>query len=961
MAVVRKTFKVKFFGLSEIEVKGGRLVAVPKVQNGVELNRKQVSENRLFRAFDPENFLVLKFDYKQMDDQARTKLLLALTHGIECEGKVYRRLMRSASQMRTGKAVFTCLPVEEVIERVTYGAKFGDMVNMSKREARIGLALSSTIEVDVPFSYRVIPDFKRTITVLASVYNEKKKCMEEVVKEITITPTDGQGYIRYPLAKKIAKALGLSYVPSAFQVRYAGAKGLLIVWKWPRDMYEEDILFTESMWKYDFDPNYPVKPKLEIAAWTKPAKSEYVRMTYQFLQALNIDAKTLIGLADESLARVQETILTVPEHAMKFLGMVDFGEEEEYVNTLATRLQCTLAADPEMIRDPYVQAKLRAMLKKFVLDMRKGRVPVKGGYHYIVCDPSVHFGREEGILGPEEYYLNGQEGTVAAFRSPLIHPSEVVRANLVNKEDLVMTEPDGFVYLKDLFVVNSYDDTLPRMGGADVDGDRALVTGDERIVNAVAGGLLIYDEGREGKKVPNTREELVKFDLQTFTPSRIGLITNWATAWLDIARHNGQEVSERVAVLRVLQGQEIDAAKTGYVPEIPERLQATWYPHWLRDRKDVQGKEYNPRTKQGVYRSRSPMGQLYDYILKFWEAFKQNLPDTKENNMIKVVSRVPNLEEYTQVLDYVKELERQYRFENQLLAEWEKRGTLQPDEIAKQRAMLFERYTEVLASLDADPRSVAAAAYYAAYTNGGHSRSFPWLCAFEGLLMLLEEGASQFRLVPVRKAPEGAEIVEIDGRQYAKVPVKQKVSQEVVKPEIKKVMVTLKGFRYQGLTAYEAAQAIKNARRLIVVQEGKYLYVVADGKKVGVIGAEDALTGVMLKNKELRFVHHGALAYTEKRTGKVRDASAVPMTFEVIGDLESTVSDEVQNHLKVFGLALEAAKVVGANRVELVLNYQDKQYKIQAELVESIVNFSAKIKTPEVRQALAEEVKRLLA
>lgn len=883
-------------------------------------NMKLVSENRVFRMFggsNPdvwENFAIISVG----DDVDPIVLDFILLDGFIYEGKRYKRVLRSAAQMRTAKAVFTCLDVEEVRNSTAYGATFGDKTNIAKMEARYGLALSSTQEIAekrdadgnileyLKFSYSVMSDFERTVKLAGRMLNEEG-VMQDFEKEVTLNTTDGAGFIDYPTAKKIAKDLGLSHVPTAFQVRHAGDKGLLIVWKWDKKKYPGNIIFLDSMHKYEPDTaNYT--PVLEIAGYMQPARSPYAMMNYQFVQALNITADDLILMAKESLDRIEGGVLEHPSIAMKFLGMIDT-TEGEYSDKIVSRLQKTIDAKPEMLNDPYVQRSMKQLLKKFITDMRQGRVPVLGAWRYVAPDPTVVFGNEAGVLAPGEYFYNNQASTVAAFRSPLIHYSEAIRLNTVEKPELCLTEKDGFEYLKDLLVCNTYDDHAPRAGGMDYDGDRMLITADERIVNSVAGGALVFDEGREGIKQANTLKNRIMYDKATFGASRIGMITDWATAWTDAARHLGEmeKFGQNIEILRVKQGQEIDSAKTGFVPEIPNHLILKRTPHWMEKKENFEGKVRNADAK--TYQSTSPIGQLYDFIVAYWPEFLKSNPNKEEKRSLEFISKIDKAEAHA-IYPYMEMLEEMYRRELGELRQLEQNGVYDETQAREKREEIFDRYSELVANVDADPATVAGVAYNIAYNEngrGGRAISFPWIASFNGMLIAMANIADErFKLVHVRGngltagkmsfankvcKKNGAqanvangtyEVIDVDGKLYAKVKRTAKpVLEEAVKQVRETVAFTIKGFKYAGFTATTAFKAIADNGNVVrLAQEGKYISVLAGETKIGVVGQEDDFTVAHLLNKEVVLERHADLTFIGEG-GKVVNVNAVAVRAEV--------------------------------------------------------------------------------
>jgi len=134
--------------------------------------------------------------------------------------------------------------------------------------------------------------------------------------------TDGCGFITPTKARELAGRLGLSYLPSAFQVRYGQVKGILLVFDYPKytsGIVNEDILFTESMHKSDFDIS---RAQFLVANVSKLPRS-YTEFNYQMFTTLNS------GLTFDDIAPYAEDIkvhmekaLTSPEAALKFLGIL---------------------------------------------------------------------------------------------------------------------------------------------------------------------------------------------------------------------------------------------------------------------------------------------------------------------------------------------------------------------------------------------------------------------------------------------------------------------------------------------------------------------------------------------------------------------------------------------------------------------------------------------------------------
>jgi hypothetical protein len=116
-----------------------------------------ISESRVFRMFGSENFFI--FSCNRKSNRAKVQQILA--EGVMMDGKRWFPIINSASELRSQKGLFTCLPRAQVLTQVTFGANFADhnnMVTMSKKVAYTGLASSTTKEVNIKFDYLIVDD-----------------------------------------------------------------------------------------------------------------------------------------------------------------------------------------------------------------------------------------------------------------------------------------------------------------------------------------------------------------------------------------------------------------------------------------------------------------------------------------------------------------------------------------------------------------------------------------------------------------------------------------------------------------------------------------------------------------------------------------------------------------------------------------------------------------------------------
>jgi len=895
---------------------------------------------------------------------------------------------QSASQARSGKFYFTSLDRDAVRAELAYDHDFGKKISMAKVEARLGMGTSSSLLIGGGYSFGVIDDREDVRNREVVEFDGQK--LFRIKKDIVLTPTDGQGTIEIYPAATVAHKLGLiserelayfrkNYkeaglklndlrdhadtkltgifrkIPSAFQIRHAGDKGLLVMFEHSKYGYDQDILTCKSMHKYGAArPESDVM--LEICGYSKPT-SGTVNMNYQFLQALDITKEDITALAGEALTYVTENVMTDATFAMKFLGMVQgIGAEEGEMDdkTLVNKITKILAADPNMIDDKKVQSGLKNLLNKFINEMAIGRIPVEGDYVYIATDPRFLFEDAiDRILQAGQNWYNGRLGLFAGFRAPLNSPSEIAR--------LLMVEVDDFWYLRDVIILNPFDDTLPRMGGADTDGDKILLTMAAIIMKSLpALQPMLHDAGKDGKSVANNWDNRVQHFYNTSKASRVGQITLLCTTYLDLARHEGQpdKYYTQVSASRFWQGWEIDSAKTGFHFELPESVLLKVAPHWMvgviaykamRNDRDFDLMEVDAlkefyaekKPKNQMYHSNSPMGALYDFVLNWKKAF--SVTEQSSDKTFKFARNV-DVDLVRQIAPIVKTYEEYYRREvaqavgftnNEEFTNGQANSRVEIDE-AEMRARLdaiYSKYAALLASLSDDEATIAYCAYNAAYNRAGNvsrSCSFPWNVAFNGMLQLLHMNGNATRLarlpefdeaitsvvvnnvgmlfingeaVRMTDFPQGVyEVTALEGSSYIAVPRKKVIQEEVVTPEVfmnkEMFQFSVTGYRHLGLNGLEVLDAIKanNGEVSLVVIEDRTMVMTGE-RVVGYFNKTSNDLLYLLANTKVTLHDHSDVLYmpknkTDKTVMHADGCHAIANSFTMTAVLNGRLTEE---------------------------------------------------------------------
>lgn len=854
---------------------------------------------------------------------------------------------------------------------------------VAKVEPYIGLALSSSLSAGTGYTDVNINDYesKMDISGALAVMEDPETGQNVIVrydefkgaKEEDFTPTDGQlmtspyamakvsrrvGIISYTEWKLIRTAFkqGMKFkeqltdetlgkiwakIPRGIQIRYGLKKGFAVVID--HDYVDKkgrqfDLVFPSGACKGEvkrFERRYENGQlqvidhgmgvgdndvHLCITNVSSLKEKKWGMLNYQFIQALDLDfTNDLQVLASKAIQHILQALKS-PEHAMAFIGMIDNGDEEEYEErNLTQKIREILQANPRIFHTKWVQNQIKKLMTKAIDDMKRGRIPVEDAHFaFIVTDPYVLLKDGKPLLKKGEYYFNGETGKRAIFRSPLIHKSEAVLINLVNRPEL----EEAYGHLKNILILNTFDDTLPRMGGADTDGDKVFITSEPIIVNALEQGLpLIYGDATNQPEMEPFKwenggwEHIFEYDRRTLSPSQIGIITNYCTSITDKARdiRTKPEMTETywqlVTIGRVLQGRIIDDAKRGTTTRIDDRLRVQWYPQWLE-------------TGMHRYESYSPMGRLYRWITtKVMPAFQEKYGETKDYR-VNILTNYKNYNpaELQRILPIVAKLEESYR---QDVAEFfEKNGEApkredfetvedfkeEMERRSREFEAIIDRHRRLLATIDAATTTIGMAAIHVAEnmqrSGANKVASYPYVVATDYVVALLSELPDNFKLVRVYDVDpmtwassavvESGELRNAQGQimgyvknkelngtfetftfndsYFIKVPI-QVATKEIEHIENKMVQFEMKAFkRFTGMTAEQIIPVLNQqtiSLQKIVNDKGQWLGVMFQGRQIGAVGKETLLDANFAQGKTLKVISLQSIRGIVKVTAEV--------------------------------------------------------------------------------------------
>lgn len=444
---------------------------------------------------------------------------------------------------------------------------------------------------------------------------------EYLEKDIGIEHTDGAGMF-LP-----------GELPSSCQIRSGFFKGAMFpfdfrkfatdiahntvisdAWGKPVDVEEEDIryIFTTSqlkMWK--MYPSWDAYKKsfldngikISINSYANPAK-DTVYFAYQYLQTLpfGCDIKKLCTSAKNDIIKLHEDF----EYVKEVMGYTDNTEtdideisdieetednenvendvtdtEKSQTDAKQKRRSCnSLIAEalnvyPQLVYDPYIEAKIRKLVISKRKSYRSGKIPLSGYYSYVAPDMYAFceylFMGEKNPIGlvPKNqvynrYYDNkGNVEHIICLRSPHLSRYEY------GKRDLVKTEEcrEWFKYMESDTIVSCHD-LLSKTLQMDWDGDEILISDDEELYRLTKElpDVPLYYEMQTAEPQQITKEAIYDTLKKGFENNVIGDSSNAITKLWNTplaAKDNPIPYDDAINVFCAYSNYAIDYPKTG--------------------------------------------------------------------------------------------------------------------------------------------------------------------------------------------------------------------------------------------------------------------------------------------------------------------------------------------------------------------------------------------------------------
>ena len=476
-----------------------------------------------------------------------------------------------------------------------------------------------------------------------------------------VVMNDGCARMSQTLAKKIAENLELKYVPSVYQGRIAGAKGLWMVEKGD-EAYCGECHRTgdDRLWIEVSDSQLKIKPHprdastaeeeqrtFEVLAFSSPARAAYLNVQLMtilhdrwvpkeaFERLLRVDTETyhqsLCDAMDDPLALrlwlQSNQHSTRPPEGIKTTGARPDDPAEQIVLLLESGFEpqsCPSIVD-------HLRVYLREYMKRYV-ERLQIKVPLST-FIYCIADPYGVLTLDEVHLGFSEVWRDSETGfadnilherEVLVGRLPALLPSDIQRRKAVWRPELR--------HFKDVIVFPTQGDVplAHLLSGGDYDGDIPWVCWDENLVQPFKNvspaqhppsesdcGLIsksrkmrdIFQE--PVSRSPATTDFLTFCFAFNLRSSLLGVCT---VEHEKVTYHERTLSSEGAVKLAALAGYLVDSSKQGYFLSVS---------NWYALRRSISGPKALPVP---AYKSDAPprqgvSGHVVDYI-KFGVAQK---------------------------------------------------------------------------------------------------------------------------------------------------------------------------------------------------------------------------------------------------------------------------------------------------------------------------------------------------
>ena len=567
--------------------------------------------------FEPD-YMCLIIDKKQ--DYYRA------CRGFSINGIKYKRLLGTNGGIKNSTIVFVSERLEpELKRRVENNRNPTKELVTAKLEAYKALTCSASVSVSFPNGILIVDDCE-TEHVSDIVYLSDEAVGEpamELRKKqlLKVDASDGFGLMLPSLAERWSKELGLNYVMSGCNSRFAWEKGMVYTfdfidfaeqvantyivtdaWGDEVDIRNVELILTTSMVKlwdsYDSCEDYISKSISNKYTFgvpkTCPESLESERsLNYQFIQSFSLSDTDIDELIAPTITEIHDVL--GGDWRKSVLFMKGSYLSENNIDSIENDYIKALMINPQLINDPFVRQNIYQSIKYRIKDAKVGVIKVHGNYSIVSGDPyslcqSIFNLKVTGLLKSGEiynqYWADANANELICFRAPMTCHSIVRKVVSADNPSI----RHWYKYMKTCTVLNSWDDTANSLNGMDFDGDLVMLTDNEVLLkNHKPLPTLICVQRNAAKKI-STEEDFIQSNIDSFG-NEIGQTTNWITSMFEVQSRYSEDSREykeldyRIQCGQLFQQNAIDKAKGIICKPMPKEWHDVYSINKLTDEK----------------------------------------------------------------------------------------------------------------------------------------------------------------------------------------------------------------------------------------------------------------------------------------------------------------------------------------------------------------------------------------
>lgn len=563
-----------------------------------------LSRNRITRAFPPEHFLRVQFRDDDLFarlskthseaslDDCFARFAKILKEGLMIGRDRFEFLAMSSSQLREHGCWFvkpfphpdnhSVMVTADFIRQ--WCGNFSKITNIAKYVARLGQSFSASIQSVL------ITD--QQFSMIDDIIVKKEK------KEFNFT--DGIGIISWALAKKLAILLQKynhesGHMPCAYQIRFAGFKGVVAV-DTNGDQESEWIRLRPSMRK--FESPHRALEVLNVAEYIPGYMNRQVIL---ILSGLGVSDEAFDRLQDEQLTYLARMLLDQPQTISAIQTFV----RAEFVRKMSFSAPLSYSSEP-FFRDILLSVykkQLSDLLTKSRIFNPRGRIlmgtvdetgTLAADEVFIQCSrqsrdlPDDESGVEASGVNGEMFVVVGK---VAVAKNPCMHPGDIRVLKAVRNFKLEACRWDVIVF------PSVGERPIPDMcSGSDLDGDLYNITWSPDLIPPITEDPMEYD-APPAKTHTISPSEIADFMIKFISNDQLGSIANAHVALSD-QRPEGVR-DPMCKMLAALFSLAVDFPKTGFVASLPDDASCESYPDFML------------KPERPTYRSDKIIGRMF--------------------------------------------------------------------------------------------------------------------------------------------------------------------------------------------------------------------------------------------------------------------------------------------------------------------------------------------------------------